>query len=146
MNARHHVRAVVVLVCLASAFALSSWARLPARVAPPAVSSVDAGPVTVDPNTATAEALDALPGIGPALARRIVEARARGVRFRTVDDLARVRGIGPRTVDRLAPYVVIADAGASQVAVEAEAHGHGDEIPALLPRHEGERVGALEVQ
>lgn len=146
MNARHHVRAVVVLLCLASAFALSSLARPHARVTPPSPSAVEVDPPRVDPNTATPEALDALPGIGPALARRIVTARVRGLRFRTADDLARVRGIGPRTVERLAPMLVFADAGPSEVPVEREADGHRDEVPALIPRHEGERIGALHVE
>ena len=62
---------------------------------------------TIDPKTASAEELDRLPGIGPALADRIVEERARGGPFRTLSDLERVRGIGPATVGRLAPYIRI---------------------------------------
>ena len=54
----------------------------------------------IDVNRADHEALQQLPGVGPALARRIIEARRDG-RFRTVDDLARVRGIGSATVERL---------------------------------------------
>lgn len=41
-----------------------------------------------------------LPGIGPVLARRIVEDRALHGEFASIDDLDRVRGIGPRTIDR----------------------------------------------
>lgn len=55
----------------------------------------------VDLNTADAEALATLPGIGPALARRIVDDRARSGRYGSVDALARVPGIGPATVERL---------------------------------------------
>lgn len=58
----------------------------------------------LDPNTATAEELDRLPGVGPALADRIVDARAGG-RFRSASDLARVPGVGPRTAERLAPFL-----------------------------------------
>jgi competence protein ComEA len=46
----------------------------------------------VNLNTATADELRQLPGIGPALAAAIIEARP----FVTVDDLLRVRNIGPR--------------------------------------------------
>lgn len=61
----------------------------------------DAGVVRIDPNTATAPELEALPGVGPAIAARIVAARARGQRFRRPEDLLSVRGIGPRTLARM---------------------------------------------
>ena len=61
----------------------------------------------LDPNRATAEALTALPHIGPTLARRIVEARADGP-FRSPEDIrARVRGIGPATLAQIQPYLRI---------------------------------------
>lgn len=59
----------------------------------------------IDPNTASAEELDRLPGVGPAVADRIVEERARGGPFRSAADLARVPGIGPKAVERIAPYL-----------------------------------------
>lgn len=52
-------------------------------------------------NTATAAQLDALPGIGPALAGRVVEWRAQKGRFRSIEHLAEVPGIGPALVGRL---------------------------------------------
>ena len=55
------------------------------------------GDVRVSLNEASAAELEALPGIGPALAARIVAARP----FHRIDDLERVRGIGPATMDRL---------------------------------------------
>lgn len=58
----------------------------------------------VDLNRADTTALQSLPGVGPALARRIVEAR-RQTPFRSVDDLLRVGGIGPATLARLRPLV-----------------------------------------
>lgn len=60
----------------------------------------------VDLNRADTLALQALPGVGPALARRIVEAR-REAPFRTVEDLTRVRGIGPATLERLRALVTV---------------------------------------
>jgi competence protein ComEA len=57
----------------------------------------------VDVNRATADELATLPGIGPALARRIVEWRGAHGPFATVDDLEKVPGVGPATVARLRP-------------------------------------------
>jgi competence protein ComEA len=88
-------------------------ARAPAAVAPrpprpaPAPDPGDvvppAGPIDVD--VADATALDALPGIGPSLAGRIVAERAANGPFGSLDGLQRVRGIGPALAGRLAPHV-----------------------------------------
>jgi competence ComEA-like helix-hairpin-helix protein len=64
-----------------------------------------AGPVDV--NLADLEALQRLPGIGPALAERILVTR-REQPFTSLDDLVRVRGIGPATVERLRAHAVAA--------------------------------------
>lgn len=58
----------------------------------------------LDVNTAGAEALTALPGIGPVIAGRIVETRTRLGPFPSVAELARVPGIGPRSIERIAPH------------------------------------------
>lgn len=52
-------------------------------------------PGPLDLNTATAEQLDALPGVGPSTAAAIVEHRSQHGRFRSVEQLLEVRGIGP---------------------------------------------------
>lgn len=78
-----------------------------AEPAYPPVPKLEAG-MTLDINTATAEQLQLLPGIGPSRAAAIVEDRASKGPFRTVEDLARVSGIGPVTVENVRPYVRIA--------------------------------------
>ena len=55
----------------------------------------------LDLNSADAAALDALPGIGPVLAARIVAWRTEHGRFSTVEELAEVSGIGPALLDGL---------------------------------------------
>ncbi len=58
-------------------------------------------------NTATADQLEQLPGIGPARAMAIVEDRRRNGRYRAIEDLARVRGIGAATISRLQSLVTV---------------------------------------
>lgn len=55
-------------------------------------------PPRVDVNVATAQELESLPRVGPALAKRIVEWRERHGPFSNLEDLRHVRGIGPSTV------------------------------------------------
>jgi competence protein ComEA len=67
----------------------------------------------IDVNRARAADLELLPGVGPMLARRIVEQRdARGP-FVAAEDLLRVRGIGPRTLERLRPLLAFEPGGAA---------------------------------
>lgn len=60
----------------------------------------------VNINTAGAEELQLLPGIGPAKARSILEYR-RARPFRTVEELVRIKGIGRKMVKRLRLHVTV---------------------------------------
>ncbi|HEX2117553.1 MAG TPA: helix-hairpin-helix domain-containing protein [Acidimicrobiales bacterium] len=59
----------------------------------------------VDLNTATAEQLEALPGVGPATSKAILAYRANHGRFRSVTELLEVPGIGPAKLEALRPLV-----------------------------------------
>jgi competence ComEA-like helix-hairpin-helix protein len=59
----------------------------------------------IDVNRASAAELELLPGVGPSLARRLVEARERAGGFRRAADLRAVRGIGAKTLEKLAPFL-----------------------------------------
>ncbi len=61
----------------------------------------------LDLNRADAESLEALPGIGPALARAIVEDREQRGHFSDVEALQRVSGIGPDRLEALRPFVAV---------------------------------------
>ncbi len=74
----------------------------------------------IDLNTATQAELESLPGIGPALARRILDDRGRFGPFATVESLTRVKGIGPKTLERLRPLVRVAPPGPSPGSPTAE--------------------------
>ncbi|NTU70202.1 MAG: ComEA family DNA-binding protein [Coriobacteriia bacterium] len=59
----------------------------------------------LDINSATAEQLDGLPGVGPATATKIVAERETNGPFSSVEDLGRVAGIGPKKLADLAPLI-----------------------------------------
>jgi len=81
------------------------------EAAPPAAVGSDpsvAGPGSlVDINSADVTALDTLPGIGPALAQRIVDWRTEHGPFASVEALTDVSGIGPATMERLRTMVTV---------------------------------------
>lgn len=76
---------------------------LPAAGAPAQVG----GAAQVNLNTATLAQLDALPGVGPVLAQRILDHRARRGDFRSVGDLRQVEGIGEAKYEQLKDLVVV---------------------------------------
>lgn len=57
--------------------------------------------IPLDINMATAQDFEALPGIGPKLAQKIVETRERLGGFKTIDDLKKVKGIGDKKIRRI---------------------------------------------
>lgn len=68
-------------------------------LAPLALAGEELAPINV--NTANAELLAELPGIGPGKAAAIIEEREANGSFENADDLVRVKGIGASTVARL---------------------------------------------
>jgi competence protein ComEA len=68
-------------------------------------------PARVDVNAASAAELERLPGIGPSLARAIVEHRAQSP-FKRPEDIRDVKGVGDRLYERLKDQITVGDAGA----------------------------------
>jgi competence protein ComEA len=103
---RERVRrgAIVAMALLSAAGALATLAAPSAPTTPPAVLTLSSA--RIDVNRASASELALLPGIGPALAARIVEERERNGPFASLDDLVRVRGIGPAILAGLADEAI----------------------------------------
>lgn len=72
-----------------------------------AVSTPVPGQLQVNINTADADELQELPGIGQVLARRIIEERERNGAFRIPEDILRVSGIGPVTLSKMLDYITV---------------------------------------
>lgn len=75
----------------------------PAAIAGSGAAAAEAPPAPVNINTATPQELDVLPGIGPALAQRIIAGRP----YSRTEDLLRVAGIGQTVFDKLKPHITV---------------------------------------
>lgn len=71
------------------------------------ISAEEAAPVNL--NTAKAEELEKLPGIGPTRAEEIIADRTQNGPFQTVEDIMRVSGIGRRTYEQIRDLVYVED-------------------------------------
>jgi competence protein ComEA len=58
-------------------------------------------------NSATIEQLDLLPGIGPAIAQRIIDYRQAKGPFAAIEDITNVKGIGPATFEKLKDLITV---------------------------------------
>ena len=104
-------------LCTAGLFAYRNWNRAPIAVnsVRPTVVAATAAPTEpetatteetlpdgpLDLNTATLEQLDALPGIGPVIAQRILDYRAAHGPFTSITDLLQVNGIGEKRLEAI---------------------------------------------
>ncbi|MDD4170435.1 MAG: helix-hairpin-helix domain-containing protein [Desulfotomaculaceae bacterium] len=77
---------------------------IPSQGANSAVSAADG---LVNINTANLSQLDTLPGIGPAIAQRIIQYRETNGPFNTVEDLKNVSGIGDKKFESLKDKVIV---------------------------------------
>jgi competence protein ComEA len=96
------VRSIVVALGMLAMLGAASQS-----MAASAVSTTGAAPAAktlVDLNTASAEQLMGIPGIGEAKANAIIAHRAGGA-FSNVGDLVEVKGIGEKLLAKISPYV-----------------------------------------
>ncbi len=67
--------------------------------------AAEAQPATkkININKATAKELESLPGIGPALSKRIIEGRP----YKTIEDIKKVKGIGEKTFEKIKDKITV---------------------------------------
>jgi competence protein ComEA len=100
-------KADLALVNLAAPLADGEQIVVPSRGAAGVAAASGASPTApLDLNSATAEQLDALPGIGPATAAKIVDFRQAHGPFHSVEELDAVPGIGPARIEQLKGLVL----------------------------------------
>ena len=109
MHAPHRILTSLALAAVLAAVSVSP----PARAAAPApgktvAASTSAKPVDI--NAAASDELQSVPGIGKALAQRIIVFREKNGAFQTVDDLLKVQGIGEKSLEKLRPYLTASKA------------------------------------
>src|SRR4051794_23864819 len=75
-------------------------------------AATSAGPVSVNLNAATATELEALPGVGPKTAARIIEYRQKNGPFKKIEELMNVPGVGEKNFLKLKGQITIASAKA----------------------------------
>jgi competence protein ComEA len=130
---------------ITAGLALAALAAQAAGSPPPTTPARDTRPATAAPSTAALRALrdgaridvnrasvadlELLPGVGPTLARRIVNHRAAQGPFTGPEDLLHVHGIGRRTLERLAPLMEF-----RAVSPAANQASNIQTTPAVMPK------------
>ena len=146
--------ALAVIVCVLALMALARSeprpkSALPLRAAAPVARAQAVRALRqaepIDLNQATAGDLQLLPGVGPKLAQRIVQERARRRGYHALEELREVKGIGPVKLTQLRPLLRVgplqveqpgqgqADAEVERLARPVGQHEHG---PGAQPEHE----------
>lgn len=98
--------------------------------------------LTIDVNSATGSDLEALPGIGPSLARRIIAERTRRGCFSTAAELLDVKGIGPVRLERISSHISLGSCAAtlddstSQTYNASSKNGVSPGVPDRDPRQD----------
>ena len=100
------MRALLMILAIVAVAAAATAAEQKSSSAPAKSASATAAPINL--NTATQAQLETLPGVGAAMAQRILEYRQKNGNFKKVEDLMNVKGIGEKAFLKLKPMVTVA--------------------------------------
>jgi comEA protein len=101
MNKIIRIRSVLCVLSILLMLFVASEAR-PDTKNPPAHS--------IDLNTATAEQLQQVPGIGPSTAKAIVNFRRKSGPFQKIEDLLAIKGVSKARLEKMRPYLTVSRA------------------------------------
>jgi len=87
----------------------------------------------VNLNTATSTELQQVPGIGPATAEKILQARKSYGHFKSVSDLEAIRGIGPKKLDKMRKYLTVGATSPPTKSTSASQSAKAKAAPAKPP-------------
>ena len=96
--------AILGIAVSAPAASAQSKATTP-KTAAAATAATAAAPVNL--NTATAEQLATIPGVGPKMAERIIDYRQKNGGFKKVEDLMNVSGVGEKSFLKMKPLIAV---------------------------------------
>ena len=102
MNVRRMNLAFAVLVCLSLVLTPIS------ALAQQSAASGKAAPIEkVNLNSATLEQLQTLPGVGPSLAKKILEHRTKNGKFNKIEEIINVKGVGEKKFQKMRDRLVV---------------------------------------
>ena len=105
---------IAAIAAIALSAAALSNTPLDAQGRPAGAKTMATAAAPVNLNTATAEQLATIPGVGPKTAERIIEYRQKNGGFKKVEDLMNVNGVGEKSFLKMKPLITV-------VAVKAAA-------------------------
>jgi len=107
-----------ILMAALAAMALSTVA-VGAQGKAPVAKAVASATAPVNLNTATAEQLATIPGVGPKMAERIIDYRQKNGSFKKLEDLMNVSGIGEKNFLKMKPLITVTPTAASKQVAAA---------------------------